>query len=375
MVKKIAGSEHAKLLDRVEISGFDMLLDKLSYKAGILTPYAYSTRLDELETALHRILKQCEIMYGIPNKLPVNTTPIVGKKMSVKTIDFIADAMSGGPGGGFGKGSPWPYRTGPQLEKFFRGCNYDFSLGASSRVPWAESCLNNINNTEGVDGIKKIVEHLLDPQDWFDKPQLLDQLVEELNKRLSYDELEVIQDTAQRRHILRERNAASSVVDDVRKTHFFSVHSIEIETRRMLESVDSDPPDAITAASSLVETVAKQLLTQMNLPYPSEQVVSTLVNEVRKGLKLMPDDVEEAQFKAMIRSLTATVHALGEIRTKFGDAHGHAVNTVQVKPRHARLAVNAAATISRFLVETYEENIATQNKNDMAGMKSEKIDW
>ena len=43
---------------------------------------------------------------------------------------------------------------------------------------------------------------------------------------------------------------------------------------------------------------------------------------------------------------------VGTLRTKSGATHGRGLGNALLAPRHARLAVNAAATVGLFLLET-----------------------
>lgn len=66
-------------------------------------------------------------------------------RLSPQSIDAVADIISGGSGMG---GGPLPigiYRSGPQLERFMRGCNVDFRVNGS-RVPSLTTALLDINS-------------------------------------------------------------------------------------------------------------------------------------------------------------------------------------------------------------------------------------
>lgn len=47
--------------------------------------------------------------------------------LSPQSIDALADIITGGPGMGGGPSPIGIYRSGPQIEKFMRGCNVDWS--------------------------------------------------------------------------------------------------------------------------------------------------------------------------------------------------------------------------------------------------------
>lgn len=64
--------------------------------------------------------------------------------LSPQTIDTLADIITGGSGMGSGPPPIGIYRSGPQIERFMRGCNVDFRVNGS-RVPSLTTCLLDMN--------------------------------------------------------------------------------------------------------------------------------------------------------------------------------------------------------------------------------------
>ncbi|MBH9581559.1 abortive infection family protein [Staphylococcus felis] len=52
------------------------------------------------------------------------------------------------------------------------------------------------------------------------------------------------------------------------------------------------------------------------------------------------------------------LNSLDEVRNEYGDAHGKCIKNYRQETRHAILAVNAARTLTEFLLTTYEKNNA-----------------
>lgn len=132
------------------------------------------------------------------------------------------------------------------------------------------------------------------------------------------------------------------------------------QLRRMTDSVDSDPELAIGTAKELIETTCKAILSKRNVPIDSGWDLPRLVKEVRGVLKLLPTDIPDSArgaktIKQLLSSLGTIAQGLGEIRNLYGTGHGRAGSKRAVSPRHARLAVGAAATLANFLFETHEE--------------------
>jgi hypothetical protein len=47
------------------------------------------------------------------------------------------------------------------------------------------------------------------------------------------------------------------------------------------------------------------------------------------------------------------IHGVAALRTHYGSAHGHDEQMAPIYTRHARLAVNAAHTLTVFILETW----------------------
>ena len=88
--------------------------------------------------------------------------------------------------------------------------------------------------------------------------------------------------------------------------------------------------------------------------------VPTLTKETLKELKLVPDGVPDSArgsdvVKRFLSNLGTIGNGLAELRGLYGTGHGKDGKTQGVKPRHAKLAVGAAATLTTFLFETHKE--------------------
>jgi hypothetical protein len=54
-------------------------------------------------------------------------------------------------------------------------------------------------------------------------------------------------------------------------------------------------------------------------------------------------------------ALATVSQSLAELRNLYGTGHGKGGRTKGLSPRHAKLAVGAAATLAVFLFETHKE--------------------
>jgi hypothetical protein len=133
------------------------------------------------------------------------------------------------------------------------------------------------------------------------------------------------------------------------------------QVTRMEGAVDSDPELAIGTAKEFVESICKTILDERNESFGSRDDVPTLVRKTMRVLQLTPDDVAQTARAAetvrrMLMNLATIVQGSAELRNVYGTGHGKskAQGRQRLAPRHARLAVGAAATLGVFLFETHE---------------------
>ncbi len=140
----------------------------------------------------------------------------------------------------------------------------------------------------------------------------------------------------------------------------FDAKHLSEQIHRMEQSVETDPALAIGTAKELIETCCKTILAERGKPVSGTPEISTLTKETLKELKLVPDGVPESArgsdvIKRLLSNLGTIGNGLAELRGLYGTGHGKDGKTQGVKPRHARLAVGAAATLTTFLFETHKE--------------------
>ena len=116
----------------------------------------------------------------------------------------------------------------------------------------------------------------------------------------------------------------------------------------------TDPEGAITSSRTLLETVCKHILDDINVSYDRNFDMSELYKLVAKELKLAPDQHSEQIFKQILKGCSSVVNGLGTLRNRFGDSHGQGKKPVKPSDRHALLAVNLAGSVSIFLIQTWK---------------------
>jgi hypothetical protein len=132
------------------------------------------------------------------------------------------------------------------------------------------------------------------------------------------------------------------------------LEDVNREVGRILESVDRDPADAITAARALVETACKNVLEELGEPIHERDDLPALYKKTALALKVDATQ-HEVIYRQILQGLTSSVQGLAELRNRLGDAHGPRRGGPRPQPRHARMAAGAAMTVATFLIETLEK--------------------
>lgn len=123
---------------------------------------------------------------------------------------------------------------------------------------------------------------------------------------------------------------------------------------KALERKASDPEGAVTAARTLLESVCKCIMDEMDVSYDESDDLPKLYHRTAEALNLAPSQHTEELFSKILGNCQSVVGTLGAIRNSHSDAHGD--GKIYYKPacRHAELAVNLAGSMSMFLVRTWK---------------------
>ena len=130
---------------------------------------------------------------------------------------------------------------------------------------------------------------------------------------------------------------------------------VDKEFERSLAHVESDPPAAIAAACSLLESLFKVYIEDNNLEMPGDQSLKPLWKTVGKHLGFDPSAVEDEDIKKILSGMTSVVDGIGSLRTHRSTAHGQGRKAYRIQARHARLAIHASHTLVGFVLETWDE--------------------
>ena len=278
-------------------------------------------------------------------------------EISPQTIDALAHVISGGSGNDTAQPIGL-YRSGPKLESFMRSCGVMMSVGANSRVPTLVSSIVRTVNEGNDPALKKIIERAADPRDFVQEPEKLEKVLRHLNSYLIHDGYELQCQGANSR--LMKRGTSAPAISALAATvTTIDFDTVQRDLDRALASAENDPEDAVTAACSIVESVCRSVLGELDLPLPSQLDIQGLYKAVREPLGLAPgkEDVAPeiaADVRAILGGLNSVVQGIGALRTHAGDAHGRARGFRRLDSRIARLAIHAASGIALFAIETWQ---------------------
>lgn len=154
-------------------------------------------------------------------------------------------------------------------------------------------------------------------------------------------------------HIVQSANDVETIL--LSMTQGQPIETIQREWDRAILSINNDPADALTAASSMIEATFKYILHSAGVLFPSKQDIQGLSKAVYPLLDISPEKEADADFRTLFQSTISIIQSIGTIRTKIGDAHGASPSRVEPSEKHARLVTNMAGALSLFLLETYAE--------------------
>jgi hypothetical protein len=279
-------------------------------------------------------------------------------RLSPQSIDAVAEIISGGAAYADALPPVGLYRSGPQIEKFMRACNVDFSVDGS-RLPCLVQCLININNSfQPEDVLPRIIEAAADPRDFIYEPERHTAVLEYLNRALRFDGFE-LQQQGVRMRLIESGKGVPVLSELAGLSEVINFDTVSRDLDRALTSAATDPEDAVTAACSTVESVCRSIMIELGEPLPAKKDVQGLYNAVKRPLGLSPDrsDIDPLianDVRQVLSGLATVIGGVGALRTHGGDAHGREKGFARLDARIARLSIHAASTAALFLIETWQ---------------------
>jgi hypothetical protein len=266
-------------------------------------------------------------------------------KLSEYAIKFLGNFVAGDLPG-------LPYRSGPQLVKFFNQFGsrdvYPSNGGFPTRRIYAQDKIRELN---GADVLRTLIAKAVDPREFINTEKTVEDAVTLLNENLKYEGYEL----AREGHFfaVRDLGAARVKLDDsARVPDQLTQLTIDENIRKCEAKLsEGDFSGAITNARSLIEAVLIGIEKDFDTTAPSyDGDLVKLFKRVQKLLNLEPERKDIAEpLRQILSGLTSIVNGLAAMRNKMSDAHAASYRPGR---HHAKLAVYAATTLADFLFET-----------------------
>lgn len=213
--------------------------------------------------------------------------------------------------------------------------------------------------TGNAKALKTIIERAADPRDFIAQPEKLGKVLAHLNSYLVHDGYE-LQQNGSNAHLVRAGSSSPVIATLADTLQTIDFDTVQRDLQRALASVRTDPEDAVTAACSIVESLCRSVLRELDIPLPAQLDIQSLYKAVREPLGLAPGREDVApeiagDVRAILGGLNSTIQGIGALRTHAGDAHGRERGFKRIDARIANLAIHAAGSVALFIIETWQK--------------------
>lgn len=176
-------------------------------------------------------------------------------RLSARTLTTMAEMICGSAGGAGFSWEHFPYRSSTYLTEFFSNCDLAYAHDGGTRKWWVLGVLEELNNSPSSvqqlpsDPLVRVIQELLDAVE-FERAKLdRDAAIEDLNKVLRRDELQVYLDGAGRVHLRNlETSESSAGLPQLRR----ALTKAEVELRGAVEKFMADASEDEFTAHVLV---------------------------------------------------------------------------------------------------------------------------
>ncbi len=267
-------------------------------------------------------------------------------KISQKTLEFLRNIITGDKDNKMS-----PYKSGPELVKFFNsiGFNDKYGQGFPSRWYYVEEKLNELNKQKR---ISDVLYAYFSPINFIGEETLLNKLINQLNNYLEFDgyKLEMKGKTLK----------IVSVVNEIVEANEF--YKLDKGIRENIEKCDkklkeNDYTGAITNARTFLETLLLYIHKNIKKEdYNFTGDLPRLYKDVSGLVKLNIEKNTENDVKRVLSGLTSIVSGVSGISNKMSDRHGRLIEyDEEIQRNLSILAVNSVKTLSLYLYSCYEK--------------------
>lgn len=153
---------------------------------------------------------------------------------------------------------------------------------------------------------------------------------------------------------------STATTDLVSRVRAGGIKSVENEISRALSVLERDPNAAVHFGANVLEATMKVYLERRHVPFNEEaEGLSGLWKLVTSDLKINPKDLSDKDLKLIASGLSKVIEGTAYLRNKKSAAHGRTEKQTianQIKPRHARLVVHSAHTLSNYILECLHDS-------------------
>lgn len=210
---------------------------------------------------------------------------------------------------------------------------------------------NNDRSAKPLDVLGRLIENYmeepLDPDNTLNQARLRDR--ERITSILAQSELQYVHGGK----VVCALGAPSRTLEEFIKDR--DLASLDVEFSRALSNVEVSPREAVSAASNILESVCKVYIDEEGLELPAKQDLKPVWTVVRKHLGFDPSTIEDQDLQQILSGLISIVEGIGSLRTHASSAHGAGKKSYKLEPRHARLAVHSAHTVTLFILESWRK--------------------
>ena len=256
-----------------------------------------------------------------------------------------------------------PYRSGPQLVRFFNELGFNDQYGSGFGSRWSFAA-DRIRQWNGTPNLRRIIVSAFDARDFMnvsiydsetgeDRPLKIETAVSYLNDFLEFDGYEVVKNG--RVYAIADRKRGEVLLDvKLEPQHLSHAFIVEQVDKCRLKIATSDFDGAITNARSLVEAVLTAIENEFDSTGPEyDGDLPRLYKRVSKHLNLSEEgsQVVNDNLKQIMRGFVNVIGGIAGISNKMGDRH---VRKYKPALHHAVLIVNSAMTLCSFCFDTLE---------------------
>lgn len=247
-----------------------------------------------------------------------------------------------------GSGSPsrWEY-----LDKLFKFCIRNNKISSLLTFLFSKKQFSKILSNQS----KEIIE--------FAYPQIVNTVIEVINKHLYLcdHELKKIGDKYVVQKIGTPINIESKIIKTIDRNYISQ--TLKTANEFIYEGrFDS----ALTKSKTLLEEVFHYVIEKKgqkaydNDNQRKKHNIMTLYNQVKSLYNMHYDKNNDIRINKLLSGLDTILISISEMRNKESDAHGVGINRMNISEHHARLFVNAAATMADFILSVSEKQLSKQ---------------